>query len=290
MYYLGDFANFSEITDEDRARSRKYGRRGALIGGLLTVPRLPALAVLPGGLGTKLVGAAIGTGINVGTGYLVGKGISRIKRGDDNLKSKKQRNRNAAYSQNVNYALFKSGEEPVKKKRNWLRTGAKVATVGALGLGVGAAGLGGLVHASNKNLKKAGEANIKSKVKSAFDTLGIGETNNIKDIKKAYRNSSMNSPQYKHPDVGGTREGFDQLNKAYEYAKPDGASRMKDISDLNKQQDDYKKARNWYFRSGGKLGGAGAVGVGGLMLTKPKQEKEQPPTRLQQLKSRFVNR
>ena len=250
MYYLGDFANFSEITDEDRARSRKYGRRGALIGALTTVPNLPGVAAVPGGLGAKLVGLGIGAGINAGTGYLVGKGISRIMRGEDNPKGKKRRNRKAEYSQNVKYALFKNGEEPVKKKRNWLRTGAKVATVGALGLGAGAAGMGGLIHLSNKQLKKTGEANIKSKVKSAFDTLGIGETNNIK-----------------------------------EYAKPDGTGRMKDLSDLNKQQDSYKKARNFYLKTGAKLGGAGVVGVGGLALTRPKKE-EKPQNRFQ----RFLNR
>lgn len=287
MYYLGDFANFSEITDEDRARSRKYGRRGALIGGLTTIPNLPGLALVPGGLGAKIVGAGLGAGINAGTGYLIGKGISRMMRGADNPKGKKGRNRkNAEYSQNVNYTLFKRGEQPVKKKRNWLRTGAKVATVGALGLGAASLGMGGLIHTQNKVLKKTGEQNIKSKVKSAFDTLGVGETSNMKDVKKAYRNASMKSPQYKHPDVGGTREGFEKLNNAYDYVKPDGVGRIKDVADLQKQQDTYKKARNMYFRGGGKLAGVGAVGVGGLMLTKPKREKEQKPNRLQQLINR----
>jgi hypothetical protein len=105
----------------------------------------------------------------------------------------------------------------------------------------------------------------------------------MKDVKKAYRNASMKSPQYKHPDVGGTREGFEKLNNAYDYVKPDGTGRMKDVADLQKQQDVHKKARNFYLRGGGKLAGAGAVGVGGLMLTRPKKEQQKPQNRLQQL-------
>lgn len=237
MYYLGDFANFSEITDEDRARSRKYARRGALS----TVPNIPKLAAMPGGLGAKIEG-------------------------------KKRRNRKAEYSQKVKYALFKNGEESVEKKRNWLRTGAKVATVGALGLGAGAAGVGGLIHLSKNELKKTGEANIKRKVKNAFNTLGIGETSNIKDIKSAYRKASKTA----HPDMPtGNRDLFQKVNDAYEYVKPDGTGRMKDLSNLNKQQDIYRKARNFYLKTGGTLGGAGVVGVGRLALTRPKKEEKQ---------------
>lgn len=288
MYYLVDFANFSEITDEDRARSRKYGRRGALIGGSISALRnAQALSSLPLGVGTKagIIGGA--AALDAGVGYLIGKGISRLKRGDTtNTKGRKRRNRKAEYNQNTKYALFKSNQEPVKQKRNWLRTGAKIATVGALGLGAGAAGMGGLIHLSNKQLKKTGEANIKSKVKSAFDTLGIGETGNVKDIKRAYRKVAKTA----HPDMPtGNRDLFQKVNDAYEYAKPDGTGRMKDLSDLNKQQDLYKKARNFYLKGGAKIGGAGLVGVGGLALTRPKKE-EKPQNRLERFKARYFNR
>ena len=85
MYYLGDFANFSEITDEDRARSKKYARRGAIgYGGLNAAtlsfhPRYKNLSI-----GDKTKGALSGLAF----GYLGGKLVSRLQRGKNNRNKK----------------------------------------------------------------------------------------------------------------------------------------------------------------------------------------------------------
>lgn len=150
-------ANFKkQITDEDRSRSVKYARRGAIGYGVLnTLANSPKVLNAPGTKVSKGLGLAVGLGLNSAVGYGGGKLLARLKRGsgsDKTVTPQEKRKGNLG--------------------RNLLR-----------GAAIGAGGLGALTLTGAAINQKS----IRSKVKDAKNTLGLSGKLTPDSIKKAKR-------------------------------------------------------------------------------------------------------
>jgi len=80
---------------------------------------------------------------------------------------------------------------------------------GGFGGGMGGSPFGGMM---------GGRSEPKGpKTFNLYDLLGVKKDANEKEIKKRYRLMSMKDPVYKHPDRGGDRAKFQELQEAYNY-------------------------------------------------------------------------
>lgn len=185
---LTDFSNyklslFSAQTDADKPRKNNWGRNGAIIGALSTLPNLPGVLKMPASPASKAIGIGLGAAINTGIGYGIGKGLQKLA-GKSNPK------------------------DPNKKPKNWRRTLAKVATAGALGAGAIGLTSGAMSYKRANSIRK-----------NALSQMGVSNGASKDEIKRQYRKLARNY----HPDLhAGNEDMMRNLNNANEILSKKG--------------------------------------------------------------------